>query len=173
VLWNLLQWSAVSLLAVQWRHSILNTQESVWKWISIDESSYRKFFALLNIVRLYVCSIKVVVVFFGYTLARLLTLFRQKIMQRPGETGWNNSCTAFMKSPHRYVFSYDINLGLLVGKIIPNCLRKNASFNHENPPNKWAVCTRTGIVGKSASCVAQNLQSLTIAVKENPPTHYL
>jgi hypothetical protein len=62
---------------------------------------------------------------------------------------------------------YDINLGLLVGKIIPNCLRKNASFNHENPPNKWAVCTRTGIVGKSASCVAQNLQSLTIAVKES------
>jgi hypothetical protein len=45
------------------------------------------FVALLNIVRLYVCSIKVVVVFFGYTLARLLTLFRQKIMQRPGETG--------------------------------------------------------------------------------------
>jgi hypothetical protein len=70
-------------------------------------------------------------------------------------------------STQKYHVLYDINLGLLVGKIIPNCLRKNASFNHENPPNKWAVCTRTGIVGKSASCVAQNLQSLTIAVKES------
>jgi hypothetical protein len=57
---------------------------------------------------------------------------------------------------------YDINLGLLVGKIIPNCLRKNVCFNHENPLNKWAVYTRTGIVEKSASCVAQNLQLLTI-----------
>ncbi len=67
--------------------------------------------------------------------------------------------------------NYDINLGLLVGKIIPNCLRKNACFNHKNPPKKWAVYMRTGIVGKSASCVAQNLQSLTIRCerKSSPP----
>jgi hypothetical protein len=38
-------------------------------------------------------------------------------------------------------------------------------FNYENPSNKWAVYTRTGILGKSASCVAQNLQSLSILNK--------
>jgi hypothetical protein len=46
----------------------------------------------------------------------------------------NNSCSClfwFWCGRRTY---YDINLGLLVGKIIPNCLRKNACFNHENPP---------------------------------------
>jgi len=67
--------------------------------VGCHEKLVLKFCCPCKIARIYVCSIKVVVVFFGYTLARLLTSFRQKIMQRPGETGWNNSCTAFMKSP--------------------------------------------------------------------------
>jgi hypothetical protein len=32
---------------------------------------------------------------------------------------------------------------------------------------------RTGIVGKSARCVAQDFSRSISAVKENPPTHYL
>jgi hypothetical protein len=35
------------------------------------------------------------------------------------------------------------------------CLRRNACFNYENPPNNKAVYTRVGIVGKYATFVAQ------------------